>query len=208
MTVSRNERTALADLLLSVGPDRPTLCEGWTTRDLAVHLVVREHRPDAAAGMFFGPVAGHLRSVTADYGARQYEDLVTAYRSGPPRWNPMRLVDATANLAENFVHHEDVRRGGGEWTVRDLAEETRDALWRAVRLSSRGLIVPSGPTVRLVRSDGTGKSDAGSVTVGSGEPDVTVTGLPSELLLWLFGRDKSCDLTIEGPADTVVRRGI
>src|SRR5262245_9679824 len=41
----RRERAALCDLLDRVGPDRPTLCEGWTTNDLAAHLWVRESDP-------------------------------------------------------------------------------------------------------------------------------------------------------------------
>ncbi|MGJ4074519.1 maleylpyruvate isomerase N-terminal domain-containing protein [Corynebacterium macclintockiae] len=53
MSTSQSEREALANLLQQSGPDAPTLCEGWSTRDLAVHLVIREYRPDAAAGLFF-----------------------------------------------------------------------------------------------------------------------------------------------------------
>lgn len=211
MTVARDERCALADLLLSVGPDAPTLCEGWTTRDLVVHLVVREYRPDAAVGLFLPPVQRHLDAVTAEVGARPYPDLVRSYRQGPPRWNPVRLLDRLVNLSENFVHHEDVRRGGGSWEPRDLTQGTRDSLWRAVRVAARGFIVPSGPTVRLNRTDsiGGGVGDAGnSVTVGRGAPAVTVTGEAGELLLWLFGRDKACRLTELGPSDRVVRRTI
>jgi hypothetical protein len=37
------ERRELCDLLIQLGPDAPTLCEGWTTADLAAHLVLREH---------------------------------------------------------------------------------------------------------------------------------------------------------------------
>src|SRR5882762_622635 len=37
------ERRELCDLFLELGPDAPTLCEGWTTLDLAAHLVLREH---------------------------------------------------------------------------------------------------------------------------------------------------------------------
>lgn len=207
MTVSHDERTALADLFLAVGPDAPTLCEGWTTRDLLVHLVVREHRPDAAAGMFLGPARGRLRTVTDEVGARPFRDLVESYRQGPPVWNPMRLLDRFVNLTENFVHHEDVRRGGGEWTARALPQGTRDALWRATGFAARGLIVPSGPTVRLVRTDGAGGS-RDSVTVGRGTPEVTVIGAAPEITLWVFGRDKACDLTIEGPVERVTRRDI
>ena len=48
-SVAATERADLCDLFRAVGPDAPTLCEGWTTRDLAAHLVVRERRPDAVA---------------------------------------------------------------------------------------------------------------------------------------------------------------
>ncbi|HEX6919337.1 MAG TPA: maleylpyruvate isomerase family mycothiol-dependent enzyme, partial [Actinomycetes bacterium] len=63
-SIARAERAALSDLLESLGPDAPTLCEGWDTRDLAAHLVVRERRMDAAPGIVLRPLAGHLESVT------------------------------------------------------------------------------------------------------------------------------------------------
>ena len=54
---ARAERAALCDLFDSVGPDQPLLCTGWTTRDLAAHLLVRDRRPDAAAGIVIKPLA-------------------------------------------------------------------------------------------------------------------------------------------------------
>ena len=59
------ERQALADLLATVGPDAPTLCEGWHTSDLVAHLVLREGRPDAAVGILAKPVAGWTRRANA-----------------------------------------------------------------------------------------------------------------------------------------------
>ena len=77
MSFSASERTQLAKLLLEVGPDAPTLCGDWTTRDLAIHLYLRENRPDAAAGMFIGPVKGHLERVTEQVGrSMTYERVV------------------------------------------------------------------------------------------------------------------------------------
>ncbi|MEJ6548273.1 MULTISPECIES: TIGR03085 family metal-binding protein [unclassified Corynebacterium] len=201
MTVSHDERQALADLLLSLGPDEPTLCEGWMTRDMAIHLVLREYRPDAMAGMFLAPLEGHLESLTRSYAGRDYGRLVEYYRAGPPVWNPMRLGDRFINLGENFVHHEDVRRGGGEWEPRDLPQATRDTLWGAVRQMARGLIRGSGVAVTLVRTDGSGES----VTLGNTAPGVTVTGDAGELLLWIYGRIKDCDVTVEGDEDQVRR---
>ena len=66
MSYSREERRALCALLDETGPDAPTLCEGWTTGDLAAHLVLRERRPDAAAGVAGGPLAGYGPRAAAD----------------------------------------------------------------------------------------------------------------------------------------------
>ena len=53
----RRERYALCDTFEAVGPDAPTLCTPWRTRDLAAHLVIREGRPDAAVGLLVPPLA-------------------------------------------------------------------------------------------------------------------------------------------------------
>ena len=50
-SLAESERALFADLLAEVGPDAPTLCGDWTTRDLAAHLVVRERRLDATPGI-------------------------------------------------------------------------------------------------------------------------------------------------------------
>ncbi len=60
---ARSEREALTELMSTLGPDAPTLNEGWTTRDLAAHLVVRERRPDAAAGIVVPPLGGYAERV-------------------------------------------------------------------------------------------------------------------------------------------------
>ena len=62
-TFAAAERARLADLLLEKGPHAPTLCGGWSTRDLAAHLWLRESRPDAFAALFIPPL--FLRTSTA-----------------------------------------------------------------------------------------------------------------------------------------------
>src|SRR4029079_18721505 len=49
-SLARRERAALCDLAVEVGPDAPTLCEGWTASDLVAHLLVRERNPVASLG--------------------------------------------------------------------------------------------------------------------------------------------------------------
>ncbi len=111
------ERRRLAHLLEQVGPDAPTLCGNWRTRDLAAHLILRERRPDAAVGIVVkrGPFGRHTESVQRELAdpARDWATTVETIRQGPPRWSPMRLrpLDQVANTVEFFVHHEDVRRG-------------------------------------------------------------------------------------------------
>ncbi|MFG1606384.1 TIGR03085 family metal-binding protein [Actinoplanes sp. NPDC049265] len=189
---ARLERARLADLLLETGPDAPTMCAGWATRDLAAHLVVRDRRPDSGLGLLVPPLAGHGEHVRKQKAAEPYERVVAQIRR-PPWWSPVSnpLVHELANHAEFFVHHEDVRRGGDTWEPRDLdADETR-ALWRLARFSSRlalrRLHVPA-----VVRAPGVGE-----VKVGDGPAVATLTGHPGEFVLFFFGRQRATRLEIE-----------
>ena len=198
---ARQEREALAGLLLSQGPSAPTLCEGWQTRDMAVHLYLREHRPDAAAGMFLPPVKSHLESVTSTLEKRPYEELVEGFRQGPPKWNPMRLADSFVNLAENFIHHEDVRRGGGEpFEPRELPADMRSALWRVLQQMSRMSVRADGVKVVFQAIDAKpGNSAASSERHVCGDKqgdEVRISGPVGELLLWIFGREEAAQVEI------------
>ena len=134
-SIAAYERDALATLLDESGPDAPTLCEGWTTRDLAAHLVTRERRGDAALGLALKPLAGHMESVQRSYARRPYDELVAKVRDGAPFWSAFRWpgADRLLNTTEYFVHHEDVRRAQPGWEPRDLPAAVQDGLWAAVK---------------------------------------------------------------------------
>lgn len=194
------ERRALADLLAAVGPDAPTRCAGWTARDLAAHLVLRDRRLDAAPGIVLAPLAGRAERVRRRLRDGDYAELVALVRSGPPAWNPLALpaLDRAANTVEFFVHHEDVRRGAPGWAPRDLAPDLSAALWAALRGSARVLLRRAPVSAVLETPDGR------RVTGGRGGPAVTVHGLPGELLLVAFGRGAAADVTVEGAADALL----
>jgi len=99
---ARSERQSLCDTFERVGPDAPTLCSPWLTRDLAAHLVVRERRPDVAAGIVLPALASRLEQVQKGYVAWDWPRLVNEVRSGPPVWSPasLAMVDEAMNTAE------------------------------------------------------------------------------------------------------------
>ncbi|MHB2028572.1 MAG: TIGR03085 family metal-binding protein, partial [Acidimicrobiales bacterium] len=179
----RVERGALCDLLLAIGPDASTLCEGWSTTDLAVHLVIRERNPFAASGIVLGgPFEKVLRRATDRMKLRPYSVLVSTLRSGPPLW--LRPMDRAMNLAEFYVHHEDVRRASGDATARSETEMLAldDALWQLLGRTGRLLTRSLSPVgLDLRRPDGSVQK---ARPAHAGSPTAILSGRPSELVLY------------------------
>lgn len=197
---ARTERRDLCRTLLAVGPAAPTLCEGWTARDLAAHLVVREGRPDAAPGIVLPPLAGWTRRVQRRVAGEPWEQLVNRLRR-PPRWSPLQVgpVDEAVNLTEFLVHHEDVLRARPGWRPRELPADYEGALWAALRTRARALYARSSVGVVLRLPDGTRHEARG------GDRSVTLTGGPVELMLHAFGRTEHAQVDVEGDPGDVSR---
>ena len=192
------ERQALCDLLTEVGPDAPTLCSGWTTSDLAAHLVVRERRPDSLPRNVVSSLAAHAEKVrlsARDH--RGWDDLVGLIRSGPPA--PLRLVDEPFNTVEFFVHHEDVRRASSGWEPRKIDPEHEEALWGRLKVMGR-LLTRKSPVGVAGESPG-----FGYMTMKVGSPLVVLRGSPGELVLATFGRSSHADVEFEGDELSVER---
>jgi len=185
------ERAALCDTFDKYGGEAPTLCEGWLTLDLAAHMVAREARSDAAIGLVFPPLAGHLQNVMDQYKTRGFESLVGMLRTGPP-WMHRTGPLATANVNENYVHHEDVRRASGE-EPRVLDDEMDAILWRMLgfgaRMSKRAV---RGAALTLRTPDGRERA------VSTDGIPVVMTGPPGELVLYMSGRKEAADVTLDG----------
>lgn len=196
---ARAERHALSDALIDAGPDAPTLCQGWTTADLAAHLVIREHRPDTAPGVMIPLFAGHTEKVRLRVrDATPYAHLVARFRAGPPAWSPFALaaVDAAANTTEYFVHHEDVRRAQEDWEPRELPPAFEERLWRGLRMAR--LVLRRLP-VEITLVDPAGRTQR----VTKGGRLVRVHGRPSELTLWALGRKDAAQVELTGEAEGI-----
>ena len=187
-----------------VGPDAPTLCEGWKTRDLAAHLVIREYRPDAAPGILIPFFAAHTAKVQNKVAEQtDWDELVDKVASGPPVYSPLKLLDPVANVAEMFIHHEDVRRAQSGWKPRMLEPALTAMLRRTLPLMARLTLAKVPGRVALRTPEGKTVLVAGSAK--SQGPPVTVTGAPEELLLFSVGRQARVEFDGDASAVQAVR---
>ncbi|TDW76009.1 TIGR03085 family metal-binding protein [Kribbella pratensis] len=199
---SRVERLALSDLLDQLGPDQPTLCEGWDTYDLAVHLYVREADPMAGPGIMIAALADTTeRRMKRAKERYSFTEVVDKVRNGPPAVSIYALpkIGHQLNTTEYFVHHEDVRRAQPAYVVRTLPADQQEGLWKAVRLASKTMTRKSPSGLVLRRPDGTTAVAKRPTELGS----VTVTGEPGELVLFCFGRQQVADVELDGEAEAV-----
>lgn len=200
-THAKRERLLLADLLESAGPEAPTLCENWSARELAAHVVVRERRADAAGGILVKPLAARLQRVQAEFAAKPYEELIRLIRTGPPRMSPFALkqLDEASNTVEFYVHTEDVRRARPDWAARELDPVFADALWSRLERMARVLGRKSPVGLVLRRPDGR------TAVAHRGTPVVTVVGEPGELTMFAFGRQEVADVALDGDKEAIDR---
>lgn len=200
MTVAQRERAALVETMRVIGPDAPTLCEGWKTRDLAAHLVIREYRLDAVAGIVIPFLASHTEKVQHEVAEQNdWDELVDKLAAGPPVYSPLKLLDPVANVAEMFIHHEDVRRAQPGWQPRSLEPDLGTMLRRTLPLMARLTLAKVPGRVALRTSEG-----KTVLTAGQG-PAVTVTGAPEELLLFAVGRQAQVEFDGDAAAVQAVR---
>lgn len=200
MSVAQRERAALVETMRAAGPEAPTLCEGWKTRDLAAHLVIREYRLDAAPGIlipFFAERTEKVQNRVAEQAG--WDELVDKVASGPPIYSPLKLLDPVANVAEMFIHHEDVRRARPDWQPRRLEPALATMLRRTLPLMARLTLAKVPGRVALRTPEG-----KTVLTAGRG-PAVTVTGVPEELLLFSVGRSAQVEVDGDTAAVQAVR---
>jgi uncharacterized protein (TIGR03085 family) len=198
------ERLALCELFEELGGDIPTLLDGWTARDLAAHLVLRER--DLIGGpclVFPGPFqrfAERRRVRLAEI--RDFEWLVERIRSEPPPgFFRTGWVRSVANLNEFFVHHEDLRRANGRGPRSTLTPAFEAALWRNARRGSRYLSCRLRGVGLEIERAGTDQR----TIARKGEPTARLSGPPGELLPYLFGRQAAAQVDMTGPAEAVAK---
>jgi uncharacterized protein (TIGR03085 family) len=191
-----HERAALIDALTEVGPDAPTLCGGWTAKDMAAHVYVRERRPDAALGVLpLGPLSAYTERVMASVlRVHGYDEILARFRT-PGGLVRLSALDEAINTVEFFVHTEDVRRPNG-LPPRDMPADFERKIWSRLSKQARLSFRRAKVRVRLEPTVGN------PVEFGSGET-VTLRGRPSELMLLAFNRKADADVEYDGSPTAV-----
>lgn len=190
-SIAKIERALLCDLLDEVGPDRQTLCEGWTTHHLAAHMKVREGNP---VDFFRNALPGD-KIVDDMVETEDYTELVRTLRRGPSVLSVFAIPKAgdKINTLEYFIHHEDVRRGEGSWEPRELPTWVEDALWGQVVTTAKLSMLRNPRALTLRRTD---TGDETRVSKGSGSR--VISGLPSELAIYMSGRKEAARVERSG----------
>lgn len=172
----RTERSALLASLTALTPDDfesgPTLCAGWSPRDVLAHVMSLDH----FVGTFLrhGPRLADANAAAVAAGRRHGRDQLLAQAQ---RWaaNPAPAARGLALvlLGDLATHHQDVTYARGD--RRDPSRAAARAVLReGVTLGGRRLL-----THRVIPTDGLAPA------IGRGRP---VRGRTVALGLWLAGR--------------------
>lgn len=202
VSMSRTERAALCNTALEAGELAPTLCGRWTVKDLVIHLLVRERDPLGAPGILVPKLEALTDRSARRLADQDFSSLVERVRQGPPKWSPMAVpaLDRAVNTLEYFVHHEDIRRAAPSWEPRELTESEQNAIWKSIALAGKGLVRSVGMPVEIRWG---GDERERSAVLRRGDQPAVVSGPPSEIALFLFGRGQHGPLDFAGPEQHV-----
>ena len=195
-SIAKQERHAICHTLRKVGPSAPTLCQGWNSKDLLIHLIIRENRPDASVGIFLPIFNSYTKSVSEKYEQKSFDELISIFENGPKIPSPFAIpgVDDLVNSFEYLVHHEDLLRAQSDFQPRIFSDEDKNVLWQ--RFTKGAIFFMRKAKVGVVA-----KSDQGVHTIKTGKNVVTISGDVIDLILFAFGRKSNTKIEFEGDLD-------
>lgn len=202
MNLATTERQRLIATFERLSPDAPTLCEGWSAKDLLVHLIMREIYPHHIAGQKLPKVSTASLSKQRELEGSDYRDLIELFRHGRQKFSPLRFgpVDRYMNTVEYVVHHEDLRRAQSPVLGRVLSTEEQAEIAKMLPIFGRLLLRKATETIEF-RPTGHQPFSVGPSPEGG--PTVTVAGSPLELLMFVFGRNQGLKVEFTGDGDKV-----
>lgn len=196
MALAEQERADFAELLHGLTPEQwhtPTLCEGWTVRDVVAHALSYEERGPLGLVWCFARGLGSFDRTNAvamaDYTTDGRDELLALLeRSRRPRGLTSMLGGRIA-LTDGMIHQQDIRRPLG--LPRTIPA---DRLVAALDVAKSAPTLRSSARVRGLRLQAT------DVDWSTGDGD-EVTGPGEALLMAVAGRPAVLD-ELSGPGLT------
>ncbi len=188
----KSERDYTVYLLKKLKPEQwsaKTLCEGWSVEDLAAHLVSRERNIIGGLGLVVPRFQQLHDKRLARVAARGHEYILEKLEKYP--W----YMSASINIAEFWVHNEDIVRG--ELTMSRPAPDKQgnELLWASLKGLTKvrkSMLKDLGDVV--LKNKETNQSI--SIDFNNHSKKTTITGTAGELLLFFYGRRKAAKVSI------------
>lgn len=222
MTVIAKQRALLCDTLDNFETYQwllPSLCEGWTARNVVGHLLVRERQPLKSIGLISPRFAqSHNKAVTT-MSNRAPRQLLAMLRHGPPFW--MRII-GDIQVVEDWIHWQDIVRGvithdpnahSLDIDSGTTYPEIAAVLTKRLPMYAKGVLRNVNAPLHIQLTNGKDTTwmwltEANSKKVieaspDSTHPDVTITGEIGELLLWITGRQQAAVVEVTGEAAAI-----
>jgi uncharacterized protein (TIGR03085 family) len=194
-------RADFAAVSRQVGPEAPTLCEGWLTGDVLLHMNLIERRWDSwvsvALGRRIDAVQRYYDQLVARERSRPWEEQVVMIERGP-RSNPLRSQSVRDMMMprEYLIHTEDIRRANGIEVA--VSADAQDVAWSRLPGLAKRMFMTSDPYgVALERPDGRRH------VLKNGSSVAVLRGEPLELLLHVFGRTSVTKVELVGDPEAV-----
>lgn len=193
LAAAQAERTSLAEVLGSLAPhewELPTPCDGWTVRDVAVHVVSYDDLATVRAALEIvrglGSVGRANARALARWAGAGPAEVVAAYRTRSRPRGLTAVAGGRIGFLDGLIHHQDVRRAVGRprTVPADRLLAALGAVQGAPVLPARRLV----RGLRLVATDVPWSSGDGPEVRGPGEA----------LLLTAAGRDVAVG-ELDGP---------
>jgi uncharacterized protein (TIGR03083 family) len=188
------EQQALVTLARNLTAEQwrsPSLCSGWTVRDVVVHTAFHIHRTGLR------DTFGNTETATARHLARQKAETTDGLVAWLESDVPDSSVASTINLSELVIHQQDIRRPLG------LLRATTEAAIRAsldLCTAVRGTMFVIGRVRRFGRGLQLTATDV-DWTSGRG---AQVCGAADDILLAVAGRRAVLD-NLTGPGAAVLK---